>query len=389
MKRGDRVTVTIAAACMAALFLFPFMSIRVTRLSPAEGLSLLSSLGPAGSSLLLGLLLALLASGIGFLPTGRQVMSTAVISVGLEFLVFWFSGSSAANLVSGSPFARVSLSSGAWVLLVGSFVLFRTALLRLSRGSPERIFAALLPLVLLVPFLAGKLDSLSFMVEFANRSGRFMLELRRHVALSFVSVVTGAVLGIPLGYASTRSRAVKGPAFAVAGTLQTFPSLALFGLLIVPLAWAAKRFSFLQALGVGGIGWAPAYIALSLYSLLPIVQNTFAGFDSLLPEVLDAANGMGMSRRQRLFRVEVPLAAPIVLGGVRVASVQALGNTAVAALIGAGGLGTFIFQGLGEAAPDLILLGALPILLMAVLLDGFLDVLVRFFTPHGIREEAG
>jgi osmoprotectant transport system permease protein len=246
----------------------------------------------------------------------------------------------------------------------------------------------LLPLVLLLPFLAGKLDSLSIMVEFANRSGRFALELRRHLVLGLSSVASGSLIGIPLGYGSTRSPALKGPVFAVAGTLQTFPGLALFGLLVAPLAWLSGRFGLLRVLGIGGIGWAPAYIALTLYSLLPIVQNTFAGFASLSPDMLDAANGMGMTRRQRLFRVEVPVAAPIVLGGVRVATVQAVGNTAVAALIGAGGLGTFIFQGLGEAAPDLILLGALPILLMAVLLDGLLDVLVRLVTPPGIREAA-
>jgi len=389
VKRGDRVTATIAAACMAALLLFPFMSIRGTRLSSAQGLPLFSSLAPGMSLLLFGLLLVLLASGTGFLPIALGAKTTAVAAVGLALLVFWFSGSSAARFVSSRPFARVSLASGAWVLLAGAFVIYRTVRLRLPQGSPERFFIALLPLVLVVPFLAGRLDNLSFMVEFSNRSGRFMLELRRHLALGLASVATGTLFGIPLGYSSTRSRAMKGPIFAVAGTLQTFPSLALFGLLIAPLAWASGKFAFLKALGVGGIGWAPAYIALSLYSLLPIVQNTFAGFASLSPEILDAANGMGMTRAQSLFLVEVPVALPIILGGIRIASVQAVGNTAVAALIGAGGLGTFIFQGLGEAAPDLILLGALPILVMAVLLDGFLDALVRLATPGGIREVPG
>lgn len=386
MREEDRVTAVVAASCVAAMLLFPFMSLRATRLSPAEGLALFSALGPSRAVPLLCLVLALFAPGLVRVPREWGTRISAATAVCLAFLVLEFSGSSAARLISGRDFARVSLSSGAWVLLGGSFVLFRTALRRLPKGNLERTFMTLLPLVLLFPFLAGKLDSLSLMVELANRSGRFALELRRHLFLGLASVASGSLLGIPLGYASTRSPALKGPVFAVAGTLQTFPSLALFGLLIAPLAWLSGRFDFLKVLGVGGIGWAPAYIALTLYSLLPIVQNTFAGFASLSDDMLDAANGMGMTRRQRLFRVEVPVAAPIVLGGVRVASVQAVGNTAVAALIGAGGLGTFIFQGLGEAAPDLILLGVLPILLMAVLLDGLLDVLIRLFTPHGIRE---
>jgi len=388
VREEDRVTAVVAASCLAAMLFFPFMSLRATRLSPAEGISLFAALGPMRALLLFCLVLLLLGSGLGGAPKGWGTRISAATAVCLAFLVLEFSGSSAARLVFGRDFARVSLSSGAWVLLVGSFVLFRTVSRRLPKGNLERTFLRLLPLLLLLPFLAGKLDNLSLMVEFANRSGRFALELRRHLVLGLASVASGSLLGIPLGYASTRSPTLKGPVFAVAGTLQTFPSLALFGLLIAPLAWLSGRFALLKALGVGGIGWAPAYIALSLYSLLPIVQNTFAGFASLSPDMLDAANGMGMTRRQRLFRVEVPVAAPIVLGGVRVASVQAVGNTAVAALIGAGGLGTFIFQGLGEAAPDLILLGALPILLMAVLLDGLLDVLVRLVTPHGIREAA-
>jgi osmoprotectant transport system permease protein len=151
--------------------------------------------------------------------------------------------------------------------------------------------------------------------------------------------------------------------------VQTIPSLALFGLLMAPLAFLAERSPVLTSLGVQGIGWAPAAIALTLYALLPVVRSTAAGFGSVDRGVVEAGLGLGMDRLQLLRRVELPLALPVVLGGIRVALVQAVGNTAVAALIGAGGLGVFIFQGLGQAAMDLVLLGALPTVALALLAD--------------------
>jgi osmoprotectant transport system permease protein len=117
---------------------------------------------------------------------------------------------------------------------------------------------------------------------------------------------------------------------------------------------------------------------------LPIVRNTYTSLKVLDPSVVDAAKGMGMSRVQLLMLVEVPLSLSIILSGVRVSMVQAIGNTTVAALIGAGGFGTFVFQGLGQAVPDLILLGALPIILLAVFVDKLMQLIIRAVTPRGV-----
>ena len=125
-------------------------------------------------------------------------------------------------------------------------------------------------------------------------------------------------------------------------------------------------------------------IALIIYTLLPVIQNTYVSLRNLDPAVIDAGRGMGMSRMQVFRRIEVPLAAPIVLEGVRIAAVQLVGLTAVAALIGAGGLGAFVFQGLGQAAPDLIILGAIPIIILALVVDVAMRVLVRVARPKGL-----
>jgi osmoprotectant transport system permease protein len=171
--------------------------------------------------------------------------------------------------------------------------------------------------------------------------------------------------------------------FFLANIVQAIPSLALFGLLIAPLSALSFAYPALREVGIRGVGAAPAVIALTVYSLLPVVQNTYTALRNVDRGVIDSGFGMGMSKWQVFRKVEAPLAAPLVLEGVRTASVQAVGLTAVAALIGAGGLGWFVFRGIGQAAPDLIILGAIPIIALALVVDAIMRGLVRLGTPRG------
>src|SRR5690625_703637 len=141
----------------------------------------------------------------------------------------------------------------------------------------------------------------------------------------------------------------------------------------------------LATLGVRGIGMAPALIALTLYSLLPVVRNTFEGLEGVPAAAVDAGRGMGMSQRQVLFRVKAPLALPVVLDGIRAAAVLIIGITTISFLIGAGGLGVFIQRGIDQVVPDLVLLGALPVIGLALLADGLLRVAGRLLTPKPLR----
>ena len=170
----------------------------------------------------------------------------------------------------------------------------------------------------------------------------------------------------------------------VLGTLnviQTIPAIALFGILMAPLGALAAAVPWAGELGIRGIGAAPAAVALFLYSLLPIVANTVVGLKRVSRAAVDAAHGMGMTRWQVLSRIELLLALPVILTGVRVVLVQNIGMVTVAALIGGGGLGTFVFQGIGQTAIDLVLLGAIPIVVLAfsaaVLLDALAEVMDR------------
>jgi osmoprotectant transport system permease protein len=163
--------------------------------------------------------------------------------------------------------------------------------------------------------------------------------------------------------------------------VQTIPSIALFGILMAPLGFLAAHVPLAAALGIRGIGAAPAFIALFAYSLLPIVANTITGLRQVPSDVIEAARGMGMSARQRLVQIELPLALPVVLAGIRIVLVQNLGLATVAALIGGGGFGTFVFQGIGQTATDLVLLGAIPTVVLsfaaAVILDAIVDLTRR------------
>src|SRR5690554_4006045 len=253
--------------------------------------------------------------------------------------------------------------------------------------------------------LLGSLPLLA-LAALAWRPERARLKLALGLALALLMALPAglALLGaLALDPALPQARLGLGPAFwlllfllaLVLIELRTrlclgsLGSLALFGLLLAPLAWLAANVGWLHALGVRGIGWAPAFLALLGYSLLPMVRNTFVALSGVEAGVLEAARGMGMSRAQVFWQVRLPLALPVVLEGIRITTVQAIGLAAVAALVGAGGLGTFIFQGLGQAAMDLVLLGALPILAMALAADALLGALSRHLSPQENRSHGG
>src|SRR5687767_4181362 len=184
-------------------------------------------------------------------------------------------------------------------------------------------------------------------------------------------VVTG-MIGVPTGILLTRDRALRGPVLGIANVMQTIPSLALFGFLI-PLPF------------IGGIGTRTALVALVLYSLLPIIRNTVTGILGVEPSVREAAVAMGMTDGQVLRQVELPLAAGVIVTGIRVATVIAVGVTTIAAAVGAGGLGVYIFRGLRQYDNNLLLAGALSAALLALAADFFLGVVERRFSVEAKR----
>ncbi|WP_010115355.1 ABC transporter permease, partial [Burkholderia oklahomensis] len=277
-------------------------------------------------------------------------------------------GAAPAHLVTpDTPLARVSPAAGAWLLLFAFAVLIADALARIALAPGIRLVALAAAVAALAAFIHGGCwDGLSVMQEYAVRADTFRSEAIRHLALVTGSVAAAVAAGVPLGIGCTRSAALRGALLPLLNVVQTIPSIALYGLLMAPLAILAARVPLAAAFGVSGIGVAPALIALFLYALLPIVSSVVVGFAQVPAAVVEAAQAMGMTGRERLVAVELPLALPVVLSGVRIVLVQNIGLAAVAALIGGGGFGTFIFQGIGQSATDLVLLGALPTIALAL-----------------------
>jgi osmoprotectant transport system permease protein len=202
-----------------------------------------------------------------------------------------------------------------------------------------------------------------------ERRGEILALTGEHVVLVAVAAAIAVAVGVPLGVALTRRPAVAKAVLGFANVVQAIPSLALFGFLIpVPL--------------IGGIGARTAIVALVVYSLLPILRNTYAGIRSVDPAVIEAADGIGMTLGQRRRRVELPLALPVVLAGVRVAVVVGVGLATIAAAIGAGGLGVLIYRGVATADHRLILAGALPAAVLALAFDFGLGAIEKLLGPR-------
>ena len=363
---------------------FDFLVFRANRIEPGTGLSLIHALPwQAWLGLILFWGYFLCRAFIG--KEQIRIVELALPALAPAGLLF-FAGDAATRILSqAQPYARVSLGPGVWIAVIALFILLIALFSRVGGWKGKYLpFAAGAALMLWV-LASGQLKDLSLVTELLQRRERFAAELVNHVWITGLSVSLSTLAGVPLGYVLLRRAWLREKSFSVLNIVQTIPSLALFGLLIAPLAFLATAVPLLEDLGVKGIGWTPAVIALTLYAMLPIVRNTYAGFAGVESDLLEAGQGMGMSRLQLLFLVELPRAMPIVLSGLRIACVQNVGNTAVAALIGAGGLGVFIFQGLGQSALDLIMLGALPTILLAVLVDSLFQVLIRLVTPKGLR----
>ena len=382
--RWNPVSATLAASGLCALVAFPFLRLAPNRMLSGEPMYfsgvaqipvLFQALFP---TLFMGLLLSLWV--LPFTPPRRLVLwLQAVIATAVVVAWVALAGWQASQLVKPeTPFARTSLGGAFWALLVVFWLMATDAMQRLKAGLAARttlLAAAVFTISLLVA--QGACDDLSIMKEYANRSDVFAAAIARHVQIVALALLPTLCIGVPLGWWISRHSAAGQTLFPVLNVIQTIPSIALFGLLMAPLALLAAVWPGLGRAGISGVGMAPGVIALTLYSLLPVVRGTLAGFDAVPSAVVNAARGLGLSPGQIFRQVDVPLASPVLLAGVRTATIQAIGLATVTGLIGAGGLGAIMFEGLFSSAPDLVLLGVLPVIALGVGVDALFKLLIR------------
>ena len=376
--------VAFALAGLGA-FALPFLTLAANRIVAGTGLPLWQAVSPATAApaalaIVAGLALGLLRS--------RPWLRFGGSLLGLAALVTALSLGAELQLADAGDYARVSPAPGLWCLFTVFMLLMADALSGLRPGPGLRM-------VLLVGVLgagaavlaSGILGDLSIFQEYRSRAPQFWRAATQHLELAFGSLALAAVIGFPLGILCHRMARLRGSVIPVLSFLQTIPSLAMFGIMIPLLSWVAATLPGAKAIGIAGIGFAPAFLALLLYSLLPVVANTVAGLAATPPAALEAARGMGLTPAQRLFQIELPLALPVLLAGLRIVLVQNIGLAVIAGLIGGGGFGTFVFQGLNQTATDLILLGALPTVALALVSAIVMDILVAVTrrTPESAR----
>lgn len=372
----NQVLFVLVAIGAVAVALSGFVGFAPNRLVSGNPIPLWKAAGalPAASIALLGTLI--LAASLA--KPSKPVLYSAAVSAALLLLVALTAAGQAARTLSlsATPASRISLAPAFWILVACAALAVGDALQRLE----ARIATTAVAVIAITSGAAllaalGTFDALSIAREYESRHQEFSDALVRHMTLVGASVGGAVAIGFPLGVATAKRPRLEGPVFAILNTLQTIPSIALFGLLIVPLSALAAAMPWLGAFGIAGVGMAPAIIALVLYALLPAVRNTVAGLRSVDSSAINAGRGMGMSSSQILWQVELPLSSPVLLAGLRIVTVQAIGLAVVAALIGAGGLGTFVFEGLGQYAVDLVLLGALPAIFLALGADFILQIM--------------
>nr|WP_227413497.1 ABC transporter permease [Enterobacter cloacae complex sp. P18RS] len=356
-------------ACVAiAAVALPFVNVAPNRLVSGEPRALwqIWSFTP----LLLGAALASTVA-LAFWPGRAALWLTLLLSEALFIVLFWSAGQAATQMASvESPLARTSIGSGLWLWLALCLLVCSDAIRRLTPLPVWRwLLNAQFWVIPLLILFSGDLNQLSLLKEYANRQEVFDNALAQHLTILFGTLIPALLLGVPLGIGCYRHPSRQGAVFIVLNVIQTIPSVALFGLLIAPLAGLVKSFPALAAAGIAGTGLTPALIALVLYALLPLVRGVVAGLSQVPPDVLESAHAMGMSARQCFWKIQLPLALPLLVRSLRVVTVQTVGMAVIAALIGAGGFGALVFQGLLSSALDLVLLGVVPTIALAVVLD--------------------
>jgi len=376
-------------ALAAISLLLPFASVSQSRIATGDPLQAWELVGVWGMALLV---LPWLAATAGALVRADTRAAVGARGIGASLsVVIWLavSGWAATPAIAQvGPYARYSLGPGVWLMAFAAFALAVAS--RREAGAQTLLgwaVALLAPLGTAALLLTGRLEDLGIVVEYRNLGDTFWPSVGEHIAYSAVAIVVATVFGVVLGVLAYRYQRASRPIFAVVSGFQTIPGLALIGILVVPLASLANAYPALRELGIGGLGWAPLVFALTLYALLAVVRNTYAGLESVPPETVEAGRGMGMTTVQLVRRVQMPLAVPVVFSGVRTASQQTVGNATLGAFVAAGGLGPLVFLGLAQQANDLVLLGSLAIVALALTVDGLMRGVQHVISPRRARKD--
>jgi len=386
--RDPSVAIAITGATVGAIsfLVLPLLHLRPNRVVDGVGLTGLEVSGALIGIIILGLWLA--SAALSFVRDGRRLrLARTAVAIGIFALTLWASGSIsvAFDAETMTAASRTSFGAGFYIGLFGLFLVQYAALT--DGGTPAEAALATVGylVVLAVLTLTGSLSELGIVKEYQLAADTFAQAIRAHVGYAIGVTASAVAIGVPLGLLSARNRRAESVVVGALSLGQVFPGLAFVGLMMPVLSTVSQGAPALRAIGVAGIGWAPVFIVLLVYALYPVTRNTLTAIRQLDPAVLDAAKGMGLSGIRRFTEVELPLALPVIIAGVRIALVQGTAGAVLAAFVGGGGLGTVMFLGLEQTSMDLVLVGVVPIVLMALTFDVALRAVERAATRGAQR----
>ncbi len=360
-----------SAAGLLALFALDFGSLAPFRIASGTPVSAVAALGSQLVVPLAALWVVLVVASVLSKPPGALALLRGLLASITIVALFWCSGIAADRLLAEEgPLARYSLGGSVWL---GAFCAF--AIVIASRHETKGMRGVSLILGLLAPaglvalVATGRLARLGMALEYRNVSSDFWLWTGQHLLYAAVAMTVATLAGVALGILAHGRPELARSVFTSTSVFQTIPGLAMIGILAVPLGFLAEKVPAVRALGIGVLGWAPVVIALTLYALLAIVRNTFAGLQAVPDAVVEAARGMGLDDRQILRKVQIPLSAPIVFSGIRTAAQQTIGSATLGVFVAAGTLGRPIFGGVSQTADDLVLLGSVALVTLALGVD--------------------
>ncbi|MGU3362985.1 ABC transporter permease subunit [Methylobacterium sp. M6A4_1b] len=351
-------------ALAIALTRLPLLSVAENRLALGHPVTGLAALGTTGF-----VVLALGAGAIGLAATsrGRGGAAAAVLLLVLATLLLGqgLGRGAALSLAGLPPAARTSLGPGCWLALALLGGALGLAVRRARIPGLGLATGVLLSLALATVGRMGAFDALSLAVEYAARRGTVNAAIAEHLALAGAALLLACLLAVGLSL----TRRGQGLVALVLGGLQVVPAVALLGAMVAAMAGLLRAVPALRDLGLSALGPVPAVVAIAAYLALPLWRGLALALRAPDADTLQAAEAVGLSRGQILARIRLPIGAPILVGAVRVAAVQGLGLATLGALVGGGGLGRIVFDGMAQFAPDLILLGAIPVVVLSLLAE--------------------
>ena len=380
IKKWDFASIVLSVLSLILLFLNQFMFFSRTRVDAKNGLTALESFGNNYYIILILTILLVILIIIRQLYIKRSLDFLIAFVASLNFgLVIYFSGGTFDLLQIESASARVSLSLGAYGYLILMYLILGKSRTKLSM-LPS--YLTLIPMfgITIYSITSGAIDNLSIMREYYAREAQFKTEFVKHIQMVLAVVITAIIIGVPAGWYSVRNRWFNNITSIILSTIQSIPSIAFMFLLMFPLAFINRNVPGADKLGITGIGAAPVFLGLLFYALFHIVNNVYSAIKNIDDSYIEVAKGMGMSDLQILMKVQLPIASPVIISGIHLATIVTISAATLGAFAGFGGLGFFIVQGSSGFAIDLILLGALPIVLMILLTSWLKNIIVYSIT---------